>query len=265
MTSDEKKAERTRKNTLLQAAKRRRDAKHAIDIRIPIKYQPTQHLLYDPSHNIVGYLIVQYLGSLQKNDVVARPTTWTSILLDTSVQKKHGLSLGKATSTNNSVQSHLWKNLDSNRYSLANTELEFKTKIKASLILLIIILPNSELSLAVAFQHAWSGQSLDSILDSMFEGKKYSIEVQDHGLASLRNFTVTKTSDIIRSRFSLYLKDRGCPWNCLEVDDRLPGFKGPQLLEFGGSLLRWQLRNPKITNFNQSSFDPVRGGKFLDQ
>lgn len=67
--------------------------------------------------------------------------------------------------------------MDSNRYSLANTELEFKTKIKASLILLIVILPNSELSLIIAFQHAWSGQSLDSILDSIFEGKKGSIEV----------------------------------------------------------------------------------------
>lgn len=119
--------------------------------------------------------------------------------------------------------------MDSNRYPLANTELEFKTKIKAGLVLPIVILPNSELSLAVAFQHAWSEQSLDAILDSMFEGKKGSIEVQDHGLALLRNFTVTKTSDIIRSRFSLDLKDRGCPWNCLEVDGRLPGFEGPQL------------------------------------
>lgn len=35
MTLDEKKAERTRKSTLLQAAKRKRDAEHAIDIRIP--------------------------------------------------------------------------------------------------------------------------------------------------------------------------------------------------------------------------------------
>lgn len=70
----------------------------------------------------------------------------------------------------------------------------------------------------------------------MFEGKNGPIEVQDHGLALLRNFTTTKTSDMVRSRFCLDLKNRGCPWNCLEVDDRLPGFKGPQLLENGGPI-----------------------------
>lgn len=103
--------------------------------------------------------------------------------------------------------------------------------MEAGLILPIVILPNSELSLSIASQHAWSGLSLDILLDSIFEGKKGSIEVQDHSLASLKDFTVTKTSDIVRSRFSLDLKDRGCPWNYLEVDDRLPGFKGPQLLK----------------------------------
>ena len=125
MTPDEKKAERARKNTLFQAAKRKRNAEHTMKIQISIKWDPPHHLLYNPSHNTVGHLIVQYLASLQKNDVVARPTTWTSILLETSVQKKHGLSLGKVTLINNSVQSHPWKILDSNHYSLANTELEF--------------------------------------------------------------------------------------------------------------------------------------------
>ena len=202
------------KNTLLQAAKRERDAENTIHIQIPIKCEPIHYPLYDPPHHTVAHLIVQYLGRLHKNDVVARPTTWTTILLDTSVRKTHGLSLGKATSIKDSVQSHRWKNLDFNHDSLANTEQEFIIQMEAGLVLPTVIFPNSELSFSITSQHAWSGQSLDTILDSVFEGNTGSIEVQDHGLASLTDFTVTKTSDEVRSRFSLDLKDRGCPWNC---------------------------------------------------
>lgn len=86
----------------------------------------------------------------------------------------------------------------------------------------------------------------------------------------LRRFTTQrKTSDLVQSRFSLELKSRGCPWNFLPIDDWLPGFKGPQLLKNGASLLRWQLRNPEITNFYLQTFDPsVLGGasgRFLDE
>lgn len=95
------------------------------------------------------------------------------------------------------MQSHPWKNLDSNHYSLANTELEFKTQMKAGLILPIVILSNSKLSLSITSQHVWSGLSLDTILDSIFEEEKSFIDIQDHGLASLKDFTVIKTSDMV--------------------------------------------------------------------
>lgn len=64
MTPDEKKAKQTCKNTLLQAAKRKQNAENIMEIQIPIKCDPTQYLLYDPPHNTVGHLIVQYLASL---------------------------------------------------------------------------------------------------------------------------------------------------------------------------------------------------------
>ena len=94
----------------------------------------------------------------------------------------------------------------------------------------ILIPPKSEFSCLITSQYIWSGQSLDIILDSVFEGKSGSIEVQDHGLAFLTDFIVTKSSNEVQSRFFLDLNDRGCPWNCLEVDDQLLGFKSPQLL-----------------------------------
>lgn len=194
--------------------------------------------------------MVQYLDNLQKNDVVARPTGWTSLFLDASLRKKHGLAFTKSTSTKSSAQSHPWFDLSSNHYSLANTESEFEAQMHAGLLLPVLILPNSKLGLSITSQHSWLEKSLDELLDTIFNGKKSFIQVQDHSLATLGEFTKTKSSNLVQSRFSLGLKDRGCPWDCLEVVDRLPGFKEPKLLENGASLLRWQLINPEITNLN---------------
>lgn len=209
--------------------------------------------------------MVQYLDSLQKNDVPARPTGWTSIFLDASLRKKHGLAFAKSTSTKRSARSHPWFDLRSDHYFLANTESEFEAQMHAGLLLPVLILPESELGLSISSQHPWLEKSLDELLNTIFNGKKSFTQVQDHSLATLGEFTKTKTSNLVQSRFSLGLKDRGCPWDCLEVVDRLPGFKGPKLLENGASLLRWQLRNLEITNLHQSAVDPVSGEKLLDQ
>lgn len=102
MTSQTK---QTQKNTLQQAAKCKQDTENEINIYIPIKCEPIQYLLYYPPQYIVAYIIIQYLHSLQKNDIVAQFTIWITIFIDASVQKKYSLSLGKKTPTKDSVQS----------------------------------------------------------------------------------------------------------------------------------------------------------------
>lgn len=211
----------------------------------------------------MGHSIVQYLGNLQQNDAVARPTNWALVLLDTSLRKKYGLSLAKQDKTKESAQQHIWNYVSFNHYSLADTGLEFQAQMDSGLPLPVLILPDSELGISIGAQHTWLGESLDMLLDNILGKKKLPIEVQDHGLSRLGESTTIKTCDMVRSRFNLSLEDRGCPWNCLEIDDRLPGFKGPKLLENGGSLLRWQVRNPRVTVMNRSAVEPVRGGKFF--
>ena len=90
---------------------------------------------------------------------------------------------------------------------LVNIEQEFLTQMKAGLVLPLFILPKSEFSCSIISQHAWSEQSLDIILDSVFEGKPDSIKVQNHGLASLMDITITKSSNEVQSRFSLDLNN----------------------------------------------------------
>lgn len=112
----------------------------------------------------MGYLMVHYFDSLQKNDVIARPTGWMDLFLDPSVRKKHGLTLQAKSSSSSStkkslVQSHPWFDLSSSdHYSLANTESEFKAQMKAGLLLPVLILPNIELGLAIGSQHNWSSE-----------------------------------------------------------------------------------------------------------
>lgn len=101
----------------------------------------------------------------------------------------------------------------------------------AGLLLPVLILPKSELGLSVSSQHPCIEISLDELLNTIFNGEKGFIQVQDHSLATLGEFAKTKTSNLVQSRISLGLKDRGCPWDCLEVDDRLPGFKGQTFLK----------------------------------
>lgn len=261
----QRKAEKTRKERERKAAKRKRDADNSIHNYIPFECDPPKYLFYNPPKNTVGHLMVQYLDSLQKNDMIARPTGWTSLFLDPSLRKKHRLSLSKSGTAENAVDSHPWFNASSNHYSLANTEAEFEIQMNDGLLLPVLILPESQLGRSIASQHSWSGLSLDELFRNIFTRKDLSIPVQDHGLLTLAEFSTIKTAGLVESRFSLESKDRGCPWNCLDVDDRLPGFKGPKPLQNGGSLLKWQLRNPETTNLVRQNIDPILGSKFLDQ
>lgn len=127
----------------------------------------------------------------------------------------------------------------------------------------MLIFPESELGILINAQSIWSGQSFKSLIDEILKAKDASIEVQDHNISSLERFTATKTCRVVRARFDLALEDRGCPWNCLEIEDRLYGFKGPKFLENGASLQKWQLTNPKITSMNR--YAPVQGANSLDK
>lgn len=69
-----KPVEKTRKETERKALKRKRDANKSSEINIPIVCNPEKYPLYNPPSNTVGQSIVQYLNSLQQNDVTARPT-----------------------------------------------------------------------------------------------------------------------------------------------------------------------------------------------
>lgn len=139
------------------------------------------------------------------------------------------------------------------------------SKLDSGLPLPVLIVPEGELGILINAQSIWSGQSFKSLIDEISKDKDASIEVQDHNISSLERFTTTKACRVVRARFDLALEDRGCPWNCLEIEDRLSGFKGPKFLENGASLQKWQLTNPKITSMNRSEYAPVQGAKSLDK
>lgn len=68
------------------------------------------------------------------------------------------------------VQSHPWFDLSSSdHYSLANTESDIEAQMKAGLLLPVLIIPNSELGLAIGSQHNLSSEiSLDDLLNNIF-------------------------------------------------------------------------------------------------
>ena len=107
--------------------------------------------------------------------------------------------------------------------------------------------------------------SLKDLFQNIFNRKDLPILVQDHGLPILAEFTTVKTTGLMKSRFSLEFNDQDCLWNCLEVDDRLAGFKRPKLLENDASLLQLQTQNPEVTDFIGQTIDLISGGKYLDQ
>ena len=231
-----KQVENTCKNTERKALKRKRDANKSSALNSPIICDPEKYLLYNPPPNTVGWSIVQYLHSLQRNDVTAQPTIWSLVLLNSSVRRKNNLSLLNRKKDKEPSQQHVWHRLSLNHYCVASTSLEFKTQLDSGLPLPVLIFPGSELGILIKAQSIWSGQSFKSLIDEILKDKDALIKIQDHSISSLEEFITTKTCKLVRVQFDLALEDRGCPWNCLEIKDRLPGFKGPKLLENGASL-----------------------------
>ena len=76
------------------------------------------------------------------------------------------------------------------------------------------------------------------------------------------------TSETVRTRFDLELKDRACSWNCVDIDDCFPGFKGPKapkLFENGANLYKWQFTDPNAFGHYQSAFTLIPSAKNVVQ
>lgn len=206
-TKNPKQVEKTRKETERKALKRKRDADKPPEINIPIVCDPEKYPLYNPPPNTVGRSIVQYLHSLQQNNVTARPTNWSLVLLNSSVRRKKNLSLSDQKKDKEPAQQHVWHCLSLNHYCVASTSLEFKAQLDSGLPLPVLIFPKSELGILISAQSIWSGQSFESLIDEILKDKDASIEVQDHNISSLEQFTTTKTCELVRARFDLALED----------------------------------------------------------
>ena len=256
-----KKIEKTRKERKQKAAKQKRDIDNLALNHIPFQCDLSKYLFYNPPANTVGHLIVQYFSSLQNNNIVARSTRWTGLFLEPAIQKRHALSLSISTIQKAPIDPYPWFGISLDHYLLAFTKGELEAQMNSGLLLPEFISPQSQLGQTIASQHSWSGLSLEDLFQNIFNRKDLLIPVQDHGLLTFAKFITIKTTGLVKSRFSLELNDRGCSWNCLEVDDRLARFKGPKLLENGASLLRWQTWNPEVIDLVWQIIDPILGGE----
>lgn len=191
---------------------------------------------------------------------------WSTVLNDFSVRQRNKLSLSAQQKSKPLPQQHVWNNQSLNHYCVANTDVDFQTQLDSGLFLPVVILPQSELSSSIASQSIWSGQSLEKLLDNILEPARSTIAVQDHSMPSPGKFTITKTCEEVRARFHTRPEDRGCPWNCVDIEDRLlGGFKGPKPLEFGASLRNWKLFDPNDTGKHLRLYAPLQGARFLDE
>lgn len=83
--------------------------------------------------------------------------------------------------------------------------------------------------------------------------------------ATLDTFTVDKSCKAVRDRFTLPLQSRGPAWNCLEIEDNLPGFKGPLSLKHGGSVIYWQSRSSNSSTRDRFNYSALLGAKRVDK
>ena len=222
-----KQVEKTRQETERKASKQKRDVDKSSGINIPIVCHPRKHPLYNPSLNTVSRSVVQYIHNLQQNDITARPTKWSLVLLNSSVRRKNNLILSYWKKNKELAQHQMWHCPSLNHYYMASISLQFKAQLDSGLSLPVLILSEKELGILISTQSIWSGQSFESLIDKILKHKNASIEGQDQSISSLEQITKTKTCELVRARFELALEDQGCPWNYLEVQDCLPGFKSP--------------------------------------
>lgn len=234
-----------------------------LEMKIPLVGQPEKYLLYDAPANTASFMIVQYFHNLQLNDMIARPTNWSSILNSVLIRKKYD-SIPQPESKL-FLSDHPWHRASLNHYHPVSTESELKTQLDKGLPLPVLILPGTSLSTTISSQSIWSTLPHEKILDTILKDKSAKIEIQDHSLSDLGSFTIAKTCEEVRSRFNIRIEDRGLPWNCLDIGDRLLGFKGPKVLQYGANLRDWQYLNPQTSTVDRDIYAPLPNHKSLDR
>lgn len=128
-----------------------------------------------------------------------------------------------------------------------------------------VLIAAESLGQEIISQCPYFHQPLGKLLDEVLKEEQASIQVQDHALADISVFTGEKKCRDVRDRFRMSLEDRGPTWNCLEIDDCLPGHKGPKMLEHGARLQEWQFTNPADSSTSRSQYSALPGAQQNDR
>lgn len=240
----------------LMNQKRERDAKISTTIGIATSCIPSKYPLYHAPTKSVASMMLRYIQNLQQNDCVARPGNWSRVINKKSYQKDH--------SQLNHLE-HIWNSLHCTHYIPVTTSDGFQSELDNGLLLPVLISPISQFGQQISVQTPWPQESLQSLLHTILTPASAQIEVQDHGKTRIDKFTIPKTCKSVQARFDTPFKDRGPAWNCLEVKDCLPGFKGPKPLEFGASLRQWQFEDHSPSSKNRAEISVSPSAKHMDQ
>lgn len=249
-------ARKTHQRTLnrsRQAKKRKVDFQSSPCVGIATTCTPSKYPPFDSPNGSVSQMMGNYIQNLQQNDCVARPLNWSEIIHLPSSRAQQPPT------------KHPWNVLRPVHYCVAATNADLHLQLEAGLLLPVLVAPNSVLGHEITSECHWFQQPLEELLDKVFKDGQASIQVQDHAQASLDVFTVDKKCDEVRDRFRLDLQERGCAWNCLEIDDRLPGHKGPKCLEHGAKLRDWQFADPSDATVSRSQWSALPGAKRVDR
>jgi hypothetical protein len=249
------KARKRLQNRLRQINKRKRDTRSLRYHGIATTCTPEKHPSFDAPDGTVSQMIVGYIQSLQENDCVACPQIWSEIIHLPSSRREQ----------RQPPSQHPWNNLRSIHYYVAATHTDLEQQLNSGLPLPVLIAPQSALGQEITTQCPWFSQPLEKLLDEILKNEQASIQVQDHAMATIDVFTVEKKCRDVRDRFRMDPQRRGCAWNCLEIDDRLSGHKGPKCLEHGAKLRDWQFSNPTDANMSRSQWSALPGAKQIDR
>ena len=247
-------------NRQRQQNKRKRDIRSFRYTGIATTCTPEKYPSFDTPDGTVSQFMVKYMQNLQQNDCVARPQNWSEIIHLPSSQREPSQREPRQPPSQ-----HPWNSLRSIHYCVAATHADLEQQLNSGLPLPVLIAPPSALGQEITSQCPWFYQPLEKLLDEILKEEQASIQVQDHAMANIDVFTVEKKCRDVRDRFRMDPQKRGCAWNCLEIDDRLSGHKGPKCLEHGAKLRDWQFANPTDANMSRSQWSALPGAKQVDR
>lgn len=248
-------SQKRERDALRQRKKRERDVQSSAHTGIPTTCTPTAYPAFQSPDGTVAKTMANYIQNLQQNDCAARPQNWSEII---HLRSNRG-ELGSRP------LEHPWNYLRHVHYCVAPTHADLEQQLNAGLPLPVLISPSSNLGREIMTQSRWFHQPLDKLLNEILKEEQAKIQVQDHARSNVGVFTVTKTCKDVRDRFRTDPQKRGCAWNCLEIDDRLPGHKGPKCLEHGAKLRDWQFTNSADTNISRPQWSAPSGAKRIDR